>query len=178
MMHDVVEGIAHYDMIPIISHFINIGDFTLSGLNYSLQMFNYGLDAQNKPPCISDDFATRSKLKMTTSEMVLFCRLFGIIVGHHVKSYDDPFWILYLLLREIIEFLYSKSVSEESASAFKILVLEHHNQYMKCTNQCLKPKHHNLVHYANVMMQSGPIVLLSVIRLEGFHKALKKLLLL
>jgi len=174
MMHDIVEGIAHYDMIPIINHFINIGDLTLLGLNYSLQMFDYGLNAQNKPPSISDDFATKSKLKMTASEMLIFCRLFGI-AGHHIKSYDDPFWKLYLLLREIIEFLSSKSVSEEFAPAFKILIQEHHNQYMKCTNQSLKSKHYNLIHYASVMMQSGPIILLSVIRLEGFHKALKKI---
>jgi len=46
---------------------------------------------------------------------------------------------------------------------------------MKCTNQSLKPKHHNLIYYASVIMQSGPIVLLFVIRLEGFHKALKKI---
>jgi hypothetical protein len=159
IMHDIVENIVHYDIIPIISHFINIGDFNLAGLNYSLQMFDHGLDAQNKPPCISDDFATKSKFKMIASEMLIFCRLFGIITGHFVKSFDDPFWKLYLLLKEITKFLFSKSVSEESASAFKILVLEHHNQYMKCTNRRLKPKHHNLIHYASVM-KSGPIVLL------------------
>lgn len=46
---------------------------------------------------------------------------------------------------------------------------------MKCTKQNLKPKHHNLLHYARVMMQCGPLVSLSVIRLEGFHKVLKKI---
>lgn len=175
IMHDILEGIAHYDMIPIINHFIQNGDFTLSGLNYSLQMFDYGPSIQNKPPCIADDFATKSKLKMTASEMLGFCKLFGVIIGHKVKSYNDPFWKLYLLLKEIIEFIFSKSVSQESASAFKILVEEHHNQYMKCSKQHLKPKHHNLIHYARVMMQCGPLVSLSVIRLEGFHKTLKKI---
>lgn len=29
IMHDILEGIAHYDMIPIINHFIQIDDFTL-----------------------------------------------------------------------------------------------------------------------------------------------------
>ncbi|XP_039310574.1 uncharacterized protein LOC120358896 isoform X1 [Solenopsis invicta] len=175
IMHDVLEGIAHYDMIPITNHFIQIGDFTLSGLNYSLQMFHYGPSIQNKPPSISDDFATKNKFKMTASEMLTFCKLFGVIIGHKVKSYNDPFWKLYLLLKEIIEFIFSKSVSQESASAFKILVEEHHIQYLKCTKQYLKPKHHNLIHYARVMMQCGPLVSLSVIRLEGFHKALKKI---
>lgn len=42
IMHDVLEGIAHYDMIPIISHFVEICDFSLSDLNYSMQMFDYG----------------------------------------------------------------------------------------------------------------------------------------
>lgn len=35
ILHDILEGIAYYDMIPITNHFIQIGDFTLSGLNYS-----------------------------------------------------------------------------------------------------------------------------------------------
>lgn len=175
IMHDILEGIAHYDMIPIISHFIDIGDFNLSVLNQSVQMFHYGPYVQNKPPYISHGFATKSKLKMTASEMLIFCRLFGVIIGHRIKSYDDPFWKLYLLLKEIIEFLQSRSVSDDSASAFKVLVLEHHNQYMKCTKEHLKPKHHNLVHYTRIMMQSGPLIFLSTIRLEAFHKALKKI---
>lgn len=79
MMHDILEGIAHYDMIPIINHFIMIGDFTLSGFNYALQMFDYGPNVQNKPPYINDDFATKSKLKMTASEIFVLCRFFGVI---------------------------------------------------------------------------------------------------
>lgn len=39
----------------------------------------------------------------------------------------------------------------------------------------MKLKHHNLVHYAKVMIKRGPFVFLSVIRLEGFHKVLKKI---
>ncbi|KAL6434729.1 hypothetical protein ACFW04_006217 [Cataglyphis niger] len=150
IMHDIlafyfIEGVSYYDMIPIINYFIQIGDFTLSGLNYSLQMFDYGPSVQNKPPCIADDFATKSKFKMTASEMLIFCKLFGVIVGHNVKTYNDPFWKLYLLLKEIIENVFSKSISQDSAFAFKVLVEEHHNQYMKCT------------------------------KLEGFHKVLKKI---
>jgi len=62
-------------------------------------MFDYDLDAQNKLPNISDNFATKSKLKMTASEMLIFCRLFGIIANNHIKSYNDPFWKLYLYNR-------------------------------------------------------------------------------
>jgi len=175
IMHDILEGIAHYDMIPIMKHFIEIGDFSLSDLNNSVQMFNYGPGVENKPPYIANDFAIKRKLKMTASEMFTFCRLFSVIIGHRVKSYNDPFWKLYLLLKELIELSQSRSVSEDFASTFTVLVLEHHNQYMKYTNEHLKPKHHNLLHYARVMMQSGPLIFLSTIRFEGFHKSLKKI---
>lgn len=90
-------------------------------------MFHYGPGVQNKPPYINNDFATKSKLKMTVSEMLIFCRLFGVIIGHRVKSYNDPFWKLYLLLKEILELLQSRSVSNDFASAFKVLILKHHN---------------------------------------------------
>jgi len=57
VMHDILESIAHYDMIPIIKHFIEIGDFSLSNLNNSVQMFDYGPGVVNKPPYIANDFA-------------------------------------------------------------------------------------------------------------------------
>lgn len=178
ILYDILKDIAHYDMIPTINNLIEVGDITLSGLNYS-QMFDYGPSVQNKPPCITHDFATKNKLKITSSEMLTFCTFFGIIMGHNIKSYKDPFWKLYLLLKEIIEFVFNKSVSKESAFAFQILIEEHHNQYIKCTKQHLKHKHHNLTHYARVMMQCGPLCrplfFFSVIRLEAFHKALKKI---
>lgn len=166
---------THYDMTPIISHFIEIRNFNLLILNCCVQMFHYGPGIENKPSIISDDFQTKNKLKMTASEMLTFCRFFGLIIGHRIQSYDDPFWKLYLLLKEIIEFVLNKSISDESACTFKVLIVEHHKQYMYCTRQCLKPKHHNLTHYTTIMMQSGPITLLSTIRLESFHKHLKKI---
>lgn len=135
---------------------------------------DYDPSVQNKPPCIADYFAIKSKFKMTTSEMVIFCKFFEVIIGHKVKSYNDPFWKLYLLIKEIIEFIFNKSISPESASAFKILVEEHHNQYMKSTKQYLKLKHHhNLIHYTRVMMPCGPLVFY-LLSLKVFIKFLKK----
>lgn len=83
---------------------------------------------------------------MTASEMLIFCKLFEVNIGHNAKTYNDPFWKLYLLLKEISANIFNKSISQDSAFAFKVLVEEHHNQYMKYTKQHLKPKHHNLIH--------------------------------
>jgi len=71
-------------MIPIIKHFIEIGDFSLSDLNNSVQI---------------NDFAVKRKQKMTASEMFAFCRFFGVIIGHRVKSYNDPFWKIVFVVK-------------------------------------------------------------------------------
>ncbi|KMQ86980.1 hypothetical protein RF55_13884, partial [Lasius niger] len=48
--------------------YVDIMHDVLEDLNYSVQMFDYGPTAQNKPPYTANDFATKTKLKMTASE--------------------------------------------------------------------------------------------------------------
>lgn len=50
-LHDLFEGICHYDMCHIINHCISSNYFSLRTLNIRKQMFDYGgLEIDNIPP--------------------------------------------------------------------------------------------------------------------------------
>lgn len=76
VMHDVLEGICHYDFLLILNHYEkNVESFSLDILNFRLLMFDFGpVDASNRPPQISRDNLKKNKLKMTASEMLCFTR--------------------------------------------------------------------------------------------------------
>ncbi|CAG5100672.1 Protein of unknown function [Cotesia congregata] len=86
-MHDFREGIAHDDLIEILSAITlqnsEYYEFSVSELNERLAVFDYGpIDSLNKPPFIRvDDLSKNNKLKMTASELTMFVRLLGVIIG-------------------------------------------------------------------------------------------------
>jgi len=51
----------------------------------------------------------------------------------------------------------------------KYLISEHHDMYLSLFNS-LKPKHHFLLHYPNIILKTGPLIYLSCMRFEAKHK--------
>lgn len=176
IMHDILEGVCHYDFIVLLKRFItDMKYFTLENLNFRIKTFNYSdLECKNKPSSIGeDDFLKKSKLKMSASEMLCFTRYFGLFVGDLIPVADEG-WQLYLNLREIIDIIFSRSVSEQKINILKVLVEEHHRLYLSSTfKSYLRPKHHHMVHYPLIMSKVGPLRNLWSMRFESKHKESK-----
>lgn len=64
IMHDLLEGICHYDMFLLLDIFINRYQyFTLEELNSRMLYFSYELSDRNKPPLLNSDQLTKKNLK-------------------------------------------------------------------------------------------------------------------
>lgn len=168
--HNYSEGICHYVMLHVLKHCIP-KYFSLEVLNNIIELFSYGACDSNKFPSVSPDFATRDKLKMSGSETLLFVRMFGLLVGDRVPQ-EDPLWILYLKLRELLDKCMSKSLSTRTSVSLKVLVQEFNEMYLSTTNDTLKPKFHLQVHYPMIIDESGPVALTSSKRFESKHRSL------
>ena len=175
IMHDVLEGVCHYDILLILNHFDkNIESFSLDILNFRLAMFDFGpVDISNRPPQISKDNLKKNKLKMTASEMLCFTRFFGVLIGDLISE-NDKFWQLYILLIQILDILLSKTLAQNISLLLNNLVYEHNKLYIELGGNNLKPKFHHLLHYAKVFEMSGPFVHYSSMRFEAKHRSLKK----
>lgn len=173
LMHDLFEGLCHYDLCCILDYFINyMGFFSFDTLNDRVQNFDYG-DTSDKPSLITADRIRNKKLKMSASEMMFFVRHFGVIIGDLVPEHDEA-WRLYIILAEIIDIVTAPNVRRQLTEYLSTLIAEHHELYCIVSNTNLKPKHHFMVHYPRIMNLTGPLINVWSMRLEGKHRSVIK----
>lgn len=173
VMPDIFEGVCHYDMCHIISKLIDMNYFDLKKLNDSKKSFYYGeIEIGNISPPITANNLQSFHLKMTAREMMSFVHLFPMMVGDLVPQ-DDDVWLFFLNLLEIIEILLFSEISRDLAEHLKFLIKRQHTDYIHYFKDNLKPKHHLMLHYYSVILQSGPPRNFWCFRYEAKHKEFK-----
>ncbi|XP_026290847.2 uncharacterized protein LOC113215432 [Frankliniella occidentalis] len=170
--HDCEEGICHNLMLAVLRKMIP-KCFTLKTLNERINVFDYGHNVTNKVPPISEEFASRDKLKMSGSEMTCFIRLFSLIIGECVPE-SDPYWKLYLKFREVFDIVKAKALPKNIDGILNTLVSELNSDYCTLTGKNLTFKGHVLVHYGSFIHNNGPVDHVSTIRYEAKHRDITK----
>jgi len=173
IMHDIFEGVCHYNLCHIIKYYIDLQIFSLETLNLRKKNFNYGpLESGNLSPEITELHLSKFRLKMTAREMMTFVHYFSLMIGDLIPIYDEV-WNFYLVFIKIIDILLSYKYTESTISYLKQLISQHNSMYTHFFNDTLKPKHHFLIHYPSIIEQSGPPRHYWCFRFEGKHKELK-----
>lgn len=174
VMHDLFEGICHYDLAHILNYCIKTKKyFTLKTLNMRKQTFNYGeLEIGNTCREITDSHLAKSKFKMSAREMMCFLHLLPLFVGDLVPA-DEEVWIFLLKLIEIVDILLSFNISESMLDRLQMLIFYHHRDYIQLFHDTLKPKHHLMIHYRSVIKMSGAPRNFWSFRFESKHRQFK-----
>ncbi|XP_062716918.1 uncharacterized protein LOC134292140 [Aedes albopictus] len=156
LMHDLWEGVCVYGLGHYFNYFINVKKiFSLDELNFRKNTFVFGnLNSSNIPSDIRDTNISKSKIKMTTSEIKTLVNFLPLIIGMLIPEKDEV-WNHFCLLLQICHILMLREIPIEYLDNLKKLIQDHHSQYLTLFNDTLKPKHHNLLHYATSIMQSG-----------------------
>lgn len=173
-MHDVLEGICHYDICNALLYFIEEKKyFTIQLLNKRKQLFDYGeLEIGNLCQEISLNHIKKKHLRMSAREMLTFIMYFPLMVGDFVPV-DDEVWELILTLIEIIDTILLFEISPFNINAFKYNVEKHNRMYLNLFNDTLKPKFHILLHYPEVMQECGPVRKFWSFHFEAKHRGFK-----
>lgn len=174
-MHDLFEGICRYEIAKILNVLVNTEHFfSLEIFNARLQHFdcsrNFG---KNIPISISSNALNAQNLIISASEMVFLIEYLGILIGDLVPV-NNTVWEVFLLLREIINIIMSSSFTYATTQLLETLISEHHSLYMEVFAEPLKPKHHFIVHYPQLLKRLGPLKHLSCFRFEAKHKQFKE----
>lgn len=174
IMHDIFEGICHYNMCHIIKYYTeNVKIFSLHTLNLRKQNFNYGsIEVGNASPLIKSIHIQKFHLKMTAREMMTFVHFFSLMIGDLIPK-DDPVWAFFKNFLEIIDILLSNQIKENTINHLKELIKHHNLNYVLLFQDTLKPKHHILLHYPLIIKKSGPPKHFWCFRYEAKHKDLK-----
>lgn len=112
---------------------------------------------------------------MSASEMLTLVRHLSLIIGHLVPE-DDEVWQLFLSLHDIIIICTSFYLDSNAHFILRETItdyLEQLNNLFFIKNP-MKPKHHFLLHYPDVLLLCGPLSRISTMRFEAEHREGKR----
>ena len=172
--HDLYEGVVAYDLMQFFKYFCNEKQWiTKDKLNHCIVNFNYkSYDALDKP--VKINFKT-DKLSGHAIENLVLLRNVNLILVPIIGDYDDEVWKLLLTLREIVAYVSAPAITLAQVSCLKHLILDYLSGIKKCfPDHKLKPKHHYMMHYPELIEAFGPLSKCSTLRMENKHQFFKK----
>lgn len=171
-MHDILEGICRYDIAAILSDLIDKHKFfTIQILNERISTISSSSD-KNITPVLKYDAIKNKKIILTSSEMHYLVDNLIIFVGDLVPI-GNPTWKLYLMMRLITNIALFDVLSDKIIDFFASTVSQYLKLYLELFESNLRLKHHNLLHYGQLMRRFGPLKYMSSIRFEAKHKMFK-----
>lgn len=177
ILHDLFEGIVPCELALCISDLIANKYFTLETLNHAIKSFPYtDNDKTDQPQLIARGFSTKGTIGGNGHENWALIRLLPLLIGHTVPEGDNA-WNILLLLKDIVELAVATRHTEESIH-FLALKISEHRQLLLATfpDYRLRPKHHFVEHYPQLIKAFGPLSDVWTMRFEGKHKFFKRVI--
>lgn len=175
-MHDILEGIAQFELKLVTSHFILSGeyDFDVDTLNDRINLFQYGFpEVKNKP---SANFSLTSlkssdhKINQKAAQTWCLLRVFPFLVSDKIPENDDHLRLI-ILLNKINEFIFAPRLNSDDLPYLHELIIEHEDLFRQLFSHCADAinKHHHIRHYVECLQMSGPLRKLSCFLFEAKH---------
>lgn len=167
VMHDVLEGAIPYFLKSFLKYCIDNKICDENCLIRRVRDFNYGtLNSKNKP----------SKLRVGADHLGQNATQYKCIMLHLPFIFLDKknelknVWPVMESLLHIVRILFSYEIHESDLQFLVHCVKNHLSGMINIFGVTLKPKHHNLIHYARVIREMGPVRYSSMMRYEAKHK--------
>lgn len=170
VMHDLSEGVIKYIMSSLLVALIDECKlFTIELVNNKISSFDFGPDKGDAPVTLSIDHLRKGNVRLAASEMMTFCRYFGIMFGDLVPG-DNKYWAIYIQLMLVLDVVNSESFLNKKVKYFEYMIATLCQMYTTLFNKNITPKFHNLVHYPSAVLRFGPLCYLSSMRFEAKHR--------
>ncbi|KAK3919983.1 Catalase-peroxidase [Frankliniella fusca] len=169
--HDILEGFAAYDVALIIHFLDNKKWLTYEELQERTKSFNYSsIDKRDKPVEFLESY---DRVRGGAWQIWTFIELLPLIMNNCINR-NEPSWLLLLLLIEIIEILCSLTIHKDNLAYLHVLIVD----YLKLRAELfphvrLRPKHHYMLHYPELILTYGPLLKVWAMRFESKHSFFK-----
>lgn len=169
-MHDILEGVIPVTVRQVLIHFVSTGSVTLQNINDTLDKFELSIPT-NRPNHLTQSAICSHLSGSASHKFELFLLLPHLLCAHVDLSVANPFWDVYLLLREIVDIVFAPVV--ELGQVFYCLF----SSYIRRGNWArqMVPKFHYMLHYPRQIRLLGPLRNLWCMRFEGKHQYFKKM---
>lgn len=136
--------------------------------------FVYGFyDSSNKPPPIKKQHLIHSNIVGSASQKLCFFRLFPIVFYDIID--DLTLLPLYIVLREIISYIYANPIRRSWLSYLDGLCKQFHSLMVEHLSGYVTPKVHFVTEYPRCIEMHGLPILNSCMRFESKHLYLKQI---
>lgn len=171
IMHDICEGTIPFMLKRLFKACSNAKVFTLDQLNSMVQFFDYGfLDKKNIPSEINLD--KRSLGQNATQSLCLFRNIPFILNRYRENPKIKEIWHCVESLLRIVEIVYSYEITEKDLDVLDEMIFLHLEGLINL-GYLLIPKHHFMLHYAQIIRSLGPLIHMNMSRYESKHKVFK-----
>ncbi|XP_025765360.1 uncharacterized protein LOC109203258 isoform X2 [Oreochromis niloticus] len=114
-----------------------------------------------------------NSIGLNSMQTLCLVRNLPLIFGDLLPE-GNPNWTLLLLLLQIINIIFSPSLTLGMTIHLKHLIIEHHVLFKQLyPNRNLIPKHHFMIHYPSCIRKIGPLIHMWSMRFEAKHKVFK-----
>jgi hypothetical protein len=177
LLHDLLEGVVPVEVALCLQDLIGKRYFSLDTLNGAIKQFQYKFsDRTDQPQPIPKSYTSKQTIGGNGHENWALLRLLPLLIGHEVRQ-NDHTWEILMLLKDIVELALSSHFSDDTVEFLNWKISEHRALLQEVfPNFVLRPKHHYLEHYPQLIRTYGPLRNLWTIRFEGKHKFFKKVI--
>lgn len=171
ILHGFLEGIVPAELSLSLQDLIVKKYVTLDALNKVIRQFPYTFsDKADQPQIIPKTFSSKRTIAGNGHENWSLLRLLPLMIGRNVPE-GDPSWEILMLLKDMLELVMSSCFTEELIHFLECKISEHREVLQKTfPNYRLRPKHHFIEHYPQMIKTFGPLVDVWTMRFEGKHK--------
>ena len=156
LMHDLIEGVIPLTMYKVLQYLKADNLISIDSMNNKLSLIDFPINKNILLLFEDNIFAKRNHLKGTASQhLALFYNLPRIVDITKLKN--NKYWEIYLILREIFDYLYSPKIAKDILIHISDLVESYLIKFSNCFDKySLIPKHHFMLHYSHYISLYGP----------------------
>ncbi|OON91157.1 MAG: hypothetical protein ATN32_02455 [Candidatus Epulonipiscium fishelsonii] len=175
--HDLFEGIIPVEIALCLDALISKKYFTLTNLNESIIAFPFKwTDKTNRPHLLPLTYSIKRTIGGNAHENWSLLRFLPLLIGARVPS-NEPVWQVLCDLKDIVELVVAPFHTEDSISYLNFKISEHRAVFQEVfPHERIRPKHHYLEHYPQLIRQFGPLVALWTMRFEAKHSFFKRVI--
>lgn len=158
IMHDLLEGVIPIEMALCLNDLINKKYITLEFVNRTIKQFPYKfIDKTDQPQVIPATFASKGTIGGNGHENWALIRLLPLMIGFDIPEHDET-WEILMLLKDIVELATSFRFTDDTIDFLGAKISEHRGLLSKVfPHFVLRPKHHYIEHYPQLIRTYGPL---------------------
>lgn len=172
IMHDIAEGAIFFTLKRLFEYCFTHNIIKEKDLQQKIQFYDYGQLSRSNTPSILN-MAKDSLNQNAAQSKCLFENIPFIFWEYKDNQKLKKAWICVQSLLKICQIVYSNKIVEADLKELENQVHIHLSNFQQIFKQTLKPKQHNMLHYAELIRRMGPLVNLNMIRYEAKHQEIK-----